>query len=399
MSTTPISTTDYSQFVSEIKQEIKREQYLAYRVSNSQLIQLYWFIGKSIVERQQQLGWGKAVVESLSHDLQAEFDGANGFSADNLQRMRQLYIEYSGESISEQLVPKLKSSKNSISGQLVPKLRSLQNAILGQLVPELYHTDSKVDNDNTTQAENYVYQLITAVSWGHNILIMKKCKSIAERIFYLENTIQLGWSRNVLLNQIKASAFERCANENKTNNFALTLPEYLAEQAIEASKSVYNLEFMNIKKPVLERELEHKLLENLKRFILELGYGFCFIGNQYRLAVHGKEYFIDLLFYHRFLKTLVAIELKTGEFEPEHAGKMDFYLNLLNEYEKAPDDNPSIGIILCAAHEKWEVEFALKSKQNPIGELYNQLPDNYKKQLPSPEQWNQFTQKISNLKP
>jgi predicted nuclease of restriction endonuclease-like (RecB) superfamily len=159
---------------------------------------------------------------------------------------------------------------------------------------------------------------------------------------------QLGWSRNVLLNQTKAKAYERIQTEGKTHNFPAVLPTHLAEQAEEALKSSYNLEFLGIGRAMRERELEQRLLERVRDFILELGYGFCFIGNQYRLTLGHKEYFIDLLFYHRFLKALVAIELKVGPFVPEFAGKMDFYLNLLNATEKAPEDNPSIGIILCA---------------------------------------------------
>ena len=166
--------------------------------------------------------------------------------------------------------------------------------------------------------------------------------------YYLRATARFGWSRNVLLNQIKAGAYERAVTEKKTHNFPLALPEYLAEQADEMLKSSYNLEFLGIRREVKERELEDRLISRLQAFLLELGYGFCFVGRQHRLTLGQKEYFIDLLFYHRFLKALVAFELKVGPFEPEYAGKMDFYLNLLNDKERAPGDQPSIGIILCA---------------------------------------------------
>ena len=168
------------------------------------------------------------------------------------------------------------------------------------------------------------------------------------------------------------------------------LPDYLAEQAEESLKSSYNLEFLGIGREVKERELEGRLVEQLRDFILELGYGFCFIGRQYRLKLGRKEYFLDLLFYHRFLKALVAIELKVGPFLPEFAGKMDFYLNLLNEKERSPEDNPSIGIILCAEKDNLEVEFALKTKTNPIGvaeyQLQPKLPAEFKGKLPTPQQ-------------
>jgi predicted nuclease of restriction endonuclease-like (RecB) superfamily len=220
--------------------------------------------------------------------------------------------------------------------------------------------------------------------------LLKKVKDHKARLYYLRATAKLGWSRNVLLNQIKARAYERSLAEGKTHNFPAVLPEYLAEQAEEALKSSYSLEFLGIRREVKERELEDRLIERLQQFILELGYGFCFIGRQHRLTLGKKEYFIDLLFYHRFLKALVAVELKVGPFEPEFAGKMDFYLNLLNDKEKGHGDNPSIGIILCAEKDSLEVEFSLKTKTNPIGvaeyHLVPRLPRQLKGKLPTERQ-------------
>ena len=194
----------------------------------------------------------------------------------------------------------------------------------------------------------------------------------------------------MLLNQVKANAYERTRTEKKTSNFGLVLPEHFAEQAEEAIKSRYNLEFLGIGRAMKERDLETRLVERLQQFILELGYGFCFVGRQYRLTLGRKEYFVDLLFYHRFLKALVAFDLKIGAFEPEHAGKMDFYLNVLNARERAPDDQPSIGIILCAEKDEVAGEFALKSKTNPIGvaeyELQSKLPGEFKGKLPTAKQ-------------
>ncbi len=219
------------------------------------------------------------------------------------------------------------------------------------------------------------------IPWGHHILLMNKVENPAARLYYIQATAQFGWSRNVLLNQIKAKAFERSKLEKKTHNFALALPEDLAEQADEAMKSSYNLEFLGIGRILKERALEDALIDRLKDFILELGDGFCFIGRQYRLTLGQKEFFVDLLFYHRFLKTLVAFDLKPGSFEPEHAGKMDFYLNLLNDKERGPDDQPSMGIILCAEKDELVVEFSLKSKANPIGVAEYQLTENLPKEL------------------
>ncbi len=231
-------------------------------------------------------------------------------------------------------------------------------------------------------------ELTARVPWGHHVELLKKVKLPAARIYYLRAIAQFGWSRNVLLNQIKASAYERAVQEKKTHNFPLALPEYLAEQANEMMKSRYNLEFLGIGRAVKERE--DRLIGHVQRFILELGYGFCFIGRQHRLVLGRKEYFVDLLFYHRFLKTLVAFDLKIGSFEPEHAGKMDFYLNLLNDKERGPEDQPSIGIILCAEKDDIEVEFSLKTKANPIGvaeyQLQSTLPADLKGRLPSAKQ-------------
>jgi len=206
-----------------------------------------------------------------------------------------------------------------------------------------------------TETVEFLRQLVAEIPWGQHLLILNKLADPVARLYYLRATAQLGWSRNVLLNQINAGTYERAVKEKKTRNFALTLPEHFAEQANEMLKSSYNLEFLGIAQAVKERDLEDRLISRLQQFILELGYGFCFVVRQYRLVLGRKEYFVDLLFYHRFLKALIAFDLKIGPLAPEHAGKMDFYLNLLNEKERAPDDPPSIGIILCAEKDDVEV--------------------------------------------
>ncbi len=301
---------EYIKFLNEIKSRIVASRIQAIRSVNKELIKLYWDIGKSIVDRQKKFGWGKGVVEQLSHDLTNEYANLKGFSSDNLWRMRMFYLGY-------------KDKRK-----------------LAQLVPEL--------------------------PWGHNILIMQKVKNMKEREYYITSGIKFGWSRNVLLNQIKANAYA-LSQRKKTHNFPKALPVHLAEQADESIKSVYNLDFLGIARPVLERELEKRLVEKIKRFILELGYGFSFIGNQYRLTLGNNEYFVDLLFFNRKLKCLVAVELKTGKFEPEYAGKMDFYLHLLDEQVKLKYENPSIGIILCADKDNIVVEYALRSVKKPVG--------------------------------
>ncbi len=301
---------EYIKFLNEIKSRIVTARIQAVRSVNKELIKLYWDIGRTIVQRQKKYKWGDAVVEKLANDLKKDFETTFGFSTQNLWYMRQFYLEYKDDSILQQLVGEL--------------------------------------------------------PWGHNILIFSRIKNKKEREYYLKASVEMGWSRNVLLNQIKAGAYTFYLKQ-KTHNFPKVLPVYLAEQADEAIKSVYNLDFLGITKQVLERELEKRLVERIKRFILELGKGFSFIGNQYRLKLENNEYFVDLLFFNRLLKCLVAIELKTGKFEPEYAGKMDFYLHLLDEQEKLKDENPSIGIILCAAKDNIVVEYALRSAKKPVG--------------------------------
>lgn len=249
-------------------------------------------------------------------------------------------------------------------------------------------------------APEFLRQLVAEISWGQNILIFQRVKDEAARRYYLEATAQLGWTRNVLLNQIKAEAYQ-ASLQDKSHNFPAVLPQHLAEQADEALKSRYSLEFLGINQAVHERELEQRLIARLKDFMIELGYGFCFVGSQYRLTLGENEYFIDLLFYHRFLKCLVAVELKTGRFRPEYAGKMDFYLEVLNEKERAPDENPAIGIILCAERDQLEVEFSLKSKANAIGvanyQLYPKLPKEYQGRLPTEEDWQRLLESARDL--
>jgi predicted nuclease of restriction endonuclease-like (RecB) superfamily len=373
--TMTLTPPDYAAFLAGLKDRILRARISAARAINRDLILLYWDIGRSIVEKQQTTGWGAAVVERLSNDLRTEFPDMRGFSVVNLWRMKQFYLSHTSPEFLSQAVRDLKLVEIG-TDKLTRPAREIQNIARRASDPEFL-----------SQA---VRELIASVPWGHHVNLLTKVTDPAARIYYLRATAQLGWSRNVLLNQIKAGAYERAVLEKKTHNFALALPDYLAEQADEMLKSRYNLEFLGIARPIKERELEDRLIARLQQFLLELGYGFCFIGRQHRLVLGRKEYFVDLLFYHRRLRALIAFDLKIGSFEPEHAGKMDFYLNLLNEKERGPEDQPSIGIILCAEKDDVEVEFALKTKTNPIGvaeyRLQPKLPAKFKGRLPSEKQ-------------
>ena len=361
--TTMLTTPEYRQFIEDLKTRVTAARISAARAVNRDLILLYWDIGRAIVEKQQTLGWGESVVEIVSADLRRAFPQITGFSPRNVWDMKRFYLAYADKAIWRQAVAEFDRGQNRL--QPVVKLSEVK-------------------------AIAFLPQLVAEIPWGHHRLVLDKLTDPAARFYYLRATARFGWSRNVLLNQIKAGAYERAVTEKKTHNFPLALPEYLVEQADEMLKSSYNLEFLGIRREVKERELEDQLISRLQAFLLELGYGFCFVGRQHRITLGQKEYFIDLLFYHRFLKALVAFELKVGPFEPEYAGKMDFYLNLLNDKERAPGDRPSIGIILCAEKDDVEVEYALATKRNPIGvavyKLQSKLPGELKGKLPTARQ-------------
>lgn len=353
-----IASPEYRRFIEELKARVLSAHLSAARAINCDLILLYWDIGRGIVEKQETLGWGDAVVEMVAADLRRTFPEMRGFSSSNVWRMRQFVLLH---------------AQTDFLAQAARELRiGIEETMLEQILAQVAR------------------ELLSLIPWWHHVELMAKVKEPAAYYYYLRTTAQFGWSRNVLLNQIKAGAYERAVIEKKTHNFPLALPEYLAEQADEMMKSSYNLEFLGIRREVKEREFEDRLISRLQAFLLELGYGFCFVGRQHRLTLGQKEYFIDLLFYHRFLKALVAFELKVGPFEPEYAGKMDFYLNLLNDTQRGDGDQPSIGIILCAEKDDVEVEYALRTKKNPIGvaayQLQSKLPADMKGKLPTAKQ-------------
>ena len=327
-----IVLAEYKTFFKEIKERIHKAQYDALKSVNKELINLYWDIGKSITAKQKKLGWGKSIVETLAGDLQKEFSGIHGFSARNLWNMRTFYLTYKD---SQKLQP-----------------------------------------------------LVAEISWTKNVIIMERCKDDIRREFYIKTTKKFGWTKDVLINQLEAGAFERyMANQT---NFDKTVPGKYRHQAKLAVKDEYSFDFLELGEEHSEKELERALLENVRKFLIEMGGYFTFVGNQYRLEIDEQEFFVDLLLYHRYLRCLVAIELKVGAFKPEYAGKMQFYLSALNDRAKLPDENPSIGIILCKEKSHTIVEYALKDTKKPIGistyRLTNKLPRELKKYLPSPEE-------------
>ena len=331
MVSNPLPSQEYVNFLNSVKDQIQQSRIRAFRVVNRELLLLYQNLGRQIVEAQEKYGWGRSIVENLSKDLMKLFPGNSGFSPRNLWLMRQFHLEY------------------------------VKFAILQPLVAE--------------------------IPWAHNIAIMSRVSDLKAREYYIKATIELGWSKNVLMLQIKSMAYERRIAIEKQNNFDEVLPEHLAEQADLAMKDSYMLDFLGIKKPVVEAHLERQMILRIKDVILELGFGFAFISNQYKVKTPTNDYFIDLLFYNRYLKCLVAVELKAGAFKPEYAGKMNFYLNLLDDFTKAQDDNPSIGIILCSERDKFDVEYALRGLNKPVGiaeyRLTKDLPSELADKLPS----------------
>ena len=228
-------------------------------------------------------------------------------------------------------------------------------------------TDKNLPQAVADSENNILPQAVAVLPWGHNRLILSKIKDRQEALYYAEAAVKMGWTRNLLLNFIKADTYHNAKELPKLHNFETTLPEHLQQQADEMLKSTYNLGFLGIKHQIKEKELERRLIEKIKLFLLELGDSFAFIGNQYRLMLNQKEYFVDLLFFNRKIKSLIAIDLKIGAFEPEFVGKMNHYLGLLDDHVKLPDENPSIGIILCAEKDHIEVEVALRDFHKPIG--------------------------------
>jgi predicted nuclease of restriction endonuclease-like (RecB) superfamily len=320
-----ISINHYNEMLRGIIAEVKMTRVVVANRLCVSLTQLYWNIGKRLSCEKLERGYGGKVVEQLSVDLKSEFPASEGFSPRSLWDMKRFYEFYTEE-----------------------------NQILPQAVAE-------------SGSREKLPQVVAELPWGHNRLILSKIKDKEEALYYVEAAVKMGWTRNLLLNFIKADTYRNVKKMPKLNNFRTTLPEHLQEQATEILKSTYNLGFIDITHQFKEMELERRIVEKIKLFLLELGDGFSFIGNQQRLVLNQKEYFVDLLFFNRKIRSLVAIDLKIGSFEPEFVGKMNHYLGLLDDQMKMPDENPSIGIILCAEKDHIEVEVALRDFHKPIG--------------------------------
>ncbi len=346
---------DYKVWIKSLKDKIRSAQLKAAIAVNAEMIMLYWEIGKSIVDAQANLQWGAKVIEQMAKDLKLELPETNGFSRTNLYAMRNFYSFYKDSLIVHQA-----------GGQL--QVNELQLDTIVQ------------------QAAGLITQqnILCKIPWWHHQVILNKCKNEKEAIFYIQQTISNNWSRNVLQIQIESNLFQRQGKSQ--NNFELTLPKPQSDLARETLKDPYKFDFLTLESDVQELELEKHLTDNITKFLLELGKGFAFVGRQYPLQIGNKERKLDLLFYHTRMHCYVVIDLKMGDFEPEFAGKMNYYLSAVDDLLKTDLDQPSIGIILCKSKDSLDVEYALRDIQKPLGIsefTFNELPEEIKNNMPT----------------
>jgi len=340
----PPADPSYTKWLGELKAKVRQVQLKAALAVNEQLLRFYWDLGADIVHKQAETAWGEGLINSLSRDLSQAFPDMKGFSASNLRYARQWFLFYSeAAAIHQQPVGE--------SG----------GPIMGQ---------------------------ITKIPWGHNLAILAKCKNPQEALYYVGQTLAHNWSRSVLVHQIEGGLYQR--EGNAITNFSTTLPTPQSDLARQTLKDPYIFDFLSLSQEHNERDLEKGLLAHITQFLLELGSGFAYVGKQLPLQVGAREFFLDLLFYHTRLHCYVVIELKTVDFEPEHAGKMNFYIKAVDEQYRQEKDEPTIGLLLCKGKDKLVAEYALSDIHKPIGvsayQLTQSLPDNLKPSLPSIEE-------------
>jgi predicted nuclease of restriction endonuclease-like (RecB) superfamily len=341
---------NYVSIISDLKAKIRQVQTRISYTANSQLLQLYWEIGNAILESEKVEGWGAKIVEKLAFDLKYEFPEMKGFSVRNLRYMKDFVIAYSSELILQPAVAKLQSID-------IEHLEKLQPAV-------------------------------AKLPWTHHTIILDKVKSSKERIFYINKAVENQWNKSVLALQINSKLHLR--QGQAITNFDETLPNTHSDLAKEMLKNPYLFDIMGIGEEMQERELEKALTSHIKKFLLELGRGFAYVGNQFNLVVENDDYFLDLLFYNFHLHCFVVFELKVGEFKPEFAGKLNFYINTVDEQIKSNFDKETIGVLLCKTPNETVVKYSLKGIKTPIGvadyEFVNALPKNLKSELPSIEE-------------
>jgi predicted nuclease of restriction endonuclease-like (RecB) superfamily len=367
---------EYRQWLISLKNNIYQQKLHASLQVNKSMLILYWYLGQQVDEKIIKLGWGAKAVKQLSLDLQKAFPDMKGFSERNLIYMQQFSVSYPNLLITQQPAAEIKkSTKTKVS----TKALSSNKLITQQAAAEF---DNKPYYFSNPQ--------LASIPWGHHMLLLDKISSLDERLWYIEKTIENNWSRSVLQYQIDANLYARQHKVKKHSNFHLTLPKQQSDLANQILKDPYKFDFLQLGEKFTERDLEHALVNHIQEFILELGAGFAFVGRQFKLKIGRKEYFIDLLFYHLYLRCYIAIELKMEDFNFSHTGQMSGYLNILNESMRHKSDNPSMGIILCSSKDEVEVDFALRNITHPIGvsdyKFMKSLPKQIKDKIPTAKQ-------------
>jgi predicted nuclease of restriction endonuclease-like (RecB) superfamily len=362
---------EYKKWLINLKSRIRQSQIKAANVVNTALIEFYWDLGKMISEK--ETAWGSKLIEQVAKDLKQEFPDMQGLSRSNLFNAKKFYQFYNNTQLVQQPV-------GLISKQTAAELQVFNNK----------------------QNKNYsklVQQLVRLIPWGHNILIFTKVKELKEALFYIQKTKENNWSRDTLALQIKSGLYAR--QGKAITNFISTLPEPNSDLAQQTLKDPYVFDFLQLTEDYKERDIENQLMRHITRFLLELGKGFAFVGKQYNIQLNQKEYFIDILFYNIPMQCYVVVELKNKDFEPEFAGKLNFYLTLIDKTMKRPNENPTIGILLCRGKDNLEVEYALQDIHKPMGvsefKLDKVLPDNLKSSLPSIEELEEQIKKMDDV--
>ncbi len=363
-------TTEYEHWIESVKSRVRTARVRTALAANSELIRFYWNLGKMISTKLIETGWGGNVVNQLSIDLQKEFPHLKGFSRRNLYYTKKFYEVFSELLIAPQVGALLKDTieqdqfcKTSESDTVVPQ------------------REAQIENDITPQ-------LVEHLPWGHIKVVIDKLKSPSEIHFYVEESLKNGWNRDVLALQIKSELHKR--QGSAVTNFSNTLPSPQSDLVQQVIKDPYRFDFLEMTKPYNERDIEQQLVDQIQKFLLELGKGFAFIGKQYHLEIGESDYYLDLLFYHIHLKCYVVVELKNTKFIPEYAGKLNFYLSAVDEILKTESENPTIGIMLCRDKNCIETEFALRGMSQPMGvsefSFTEILPEELKGSMPTVEE-------------
>lgn len=351
-----MNTQSYLQFINDLKKSIIQSRYQAARLANREQLLLYYKTGKMLSGKVAKEKWGAKVLELISTDIQKQLPGIKGFSSRNLHNMRQLFATY----------------ENSVIGQLLTvELQQAENQ------------STEIMQTVSAQIEDFFN-----LSFSHHIVLLQKCRSNEERLFYIKLSASEAWSLAILEHKIDGSLFEK--QGKLPNNFSQSLPAELKQSAVQIFNDEYLMDYMDLGDGADEREVENKIVMNIRDFILRMGKGFSFVGNQFRVELDGDEFFIDLLFFNRYLQSLVAFELKRGKFKPEYAGQLNFYLNVLDEKIKLPHENSSIGIVLCKEKNNTVVEYSVRSIEKAMGvatfRTTKEIPKEIKEVLPDTEQ-------------